>query len=103
MERHYRKSIIIYSNSNKVLKLKLLVPILNIIIYFQISSPLCKNGLVESSSTITSPNYPAPYPKSSDCKRVITSAPGTKIQLVFAFFQTQLDGDFVYVTPHLLS
>lgn len=63
----------------------------------KIFTPHCKQQLTESTGTVNSPNYPAPYPKSSDCYWTITTAPGSAIRLLFAFFQTQEKRDFVYV------
>ena len=69
----------------------------------QIVTPHCnKEQLTESSGAINSPNYSAVYPKSSDYHWTIKTAPGTFIRLLFAFFQTQENRDFVYVTFYFI-
>ncbi len=55
-----------------------------------------------NTGIIRSPNYPAPYHKSSDCRWTITTAPGTTIRLLFAFFETLEKRDFVYVYRSIL-
>nr|CAH0102785.1 unnamed protein product [Daphnia galeata] len=49
-----------------------------------------------SSGTIESANYPSTYPNSHDYRWHIVTEPGTKVQLLFAFFKTQEGFDFVY-------
>jgi hypothetical protein len=50
-----------------------------------------------TTGKIESPNYPAAYPNSYDYRWNIITSPGTKIQLLFAFFKTQEMFDFVQV------
>jgi cubilin len=51
-----------------------------------------------SSGTIASANYPSTYPNSHDYRWHIVTEPGTKVQMVFAFFKTQEGFDFVFVS-----
>jgi cubilin len=51
-----------------------------------------------SSGTIASANYPSTYPNSHDYRWHIVTEPGTKVQLLFAFFKTQEGFDFVFVS-----
>ncbi|EFX72252.1 hypothetical protein DAPPUDRAFT_59268, partial [Daphnia pulex] len=49
------------------------------------------------SGTIKSPNYPMPYPHLTDCRWTIRVKPGSKVRLLFAFFETQQGVDFISV------
>ncbi|XP_046654233.1 uncharacterized protein LOC124345136 isoform X1 [Daphnia pulicaria] len=56
-----------------------------------------KEEVMGTTGKIESPNYPAAYPNSYDYRWNIITSPGTKIQLLFAFFKTQEMFDFVLV------
>jgi cubilin len=56
-----------------------------------------KEVVMGTTGKIESPNYPAAYPNSYDYRWNIITSPGTKIQLLFAFFKTQEMFDFVLV------
>jgi hypothetical protein len=54
------------------------------------------NGIIQS------PNYPVQvYPDLSDCRWSITVKPGAKVRLLFAYFKTQAEMDFLYVRHFL--
>ncbi|XP_046648599.1 tolloid-like protein 2 isoform X1 [Daphnia pulicaria] len=63
----------------------------------KISTPQCKNYLEGTSGTIKSPNYPKVYPNLTDCRWTISVTPGSKVRLLFAFFETQEGADFISV------
>jgi hypothetical protein len=64
----------------------------------QASTPKCKKFYEGTSGTIKSPNYPLHYPHLTDCRWTITVKPGSKVRLLFAFFETQEGADFVSVS-----
>ncbi|XP_057365041.1 uncharacterized protein LOC130685734 [Daphnia carinata] len=63
----------------------------------RISTPQCNHTFDGSSGIIKSPNYPVVYSHLSDCRWTIELKPGLKIRLLFAFFETQDQADFLYV------
>jgi hypothetical protein len=68
----------------------------------QISTPECKHDLNGANGIIQSPNYPVQvYPDLSDCRWSITVKPGAKVRLLFAYFKTQAEMDFLYVRHFL--
>lgn len=64
---------------------------------FTISTPKCKKHFEGTSGTIKSPNYPSHYSHLTDCRWSISLTPGSKVRLLFAFFETQDGADFVSV------
>ncbi|EFX72247.1 hypothetical protein DAPPUDRAFT_227615 [Daphnia pulex] len=63
----------------------------------KISSSKCKYYYEGTSGTIKSPNYPMLYPHLTDCRWTINVKPGSKVRLLFAFFETQEGSDFLSV------
>ncbi|KAK4011020.1 hypothetical protein OUZ56_020140 [Daphnia magna] len=63
----------------------------------RISTPQCNHTFDGSNGIIKSPNYPLVYSHLSDCRWNIDVKPGLKIRLLFAFFETQDQADFLYV------
>ncbi|XP_046456998.1 uncharacterized protein LOC124204036 isoform X2 [Daphnia pulex] len=63
----------------------------------KISSSKCKYYYEGTSGTIKSPNYPMLYPHLTDCRWTISVKPGSKVRLLFAFFETQEGSDFLSV------
>jgi len=61
------------------------------------SSVGCHTHLMEPTGTIKSPDFPLPYPASSDCSWTFQVEAGFKIHLLFATFETQTDHDTFYV------
>ncbi|ELU13132.1 hypothetical protein CAPTEDRAFT_202570 [Capitella teleta] len=52
---------------------------------------------LEEEGTITSPNYPSPYPIGHEAKYVLTGVPGSTIQLNFEYFSTGSGKDFLTI------
>ena len=69
----------------------------NLNTYRQIFTPFCRVNLSGSTGTVKSPKYPAEYPNSSDCLWRIETGIDTKIRLLFAFFDTRENLDYVSV------
>ena len=69
----------------------------------QASTPKCKKFYEGTSGTIKSPNYPLHYPHLTDCRWTFTVKPGSKVRLLFAFFETQEGADFVSVSGKFVS
>ncbi|KAI9558831.1 hypothetical protein GHT06_015620 [Daphnia sinensis] len=63
----------------------------------RISTPQCNHTFDGSSGIIKSPNYPLVYSHLSDCRWNIDVKPGLNIRLLFGFFETQDQADFLYV------
>ncbi|XP_045027864.1 cubilin-like [Daphnia magna] len=63
----------------------------------RISTPQCNHTFDGSNGIIKSPNYPLVYSHLSDCRWNIDVKSGLKIRLLFAFFETQDQADFLYV------
>ncbi|XP_046458939.1 enteropeptidase-like [Daphnia pulex] len=64
----------------------------------KISTPECKYDLNGANGIIKSPNYPVQvYPDLTDCRWNITVKAGSKVRLLFAYFETQAGMDFLYV------
>ncbi|KAK4011028.1 hypothetical protein OUZ56_020148 [Daphnia magna] len=63
----------------------------------RISTPQCNHTFDGSNGIIKSPNYPLVYSHLSDCRWNIDVKPGLKIRLLFGFFETQDQADFLYV------
>ncbi|XP_046637860.1 uncharacterized protein LOC124316144 isoform X2 [Daphnia pulicaria] len=64
----------------------------------KISTPECKHDLNGANGIIKSPNYPVQvYPDLTDCRWNITVKAGSKVRLLFAYFETQAEMDFLYV------
>ena len=52
---------------------------------------VCYSHLQAASGTITSPGYPAKYPKNLNCLTRITVTPGKRVYLAFSKFPVQSD------------
>lgn len=66
-------------------------------------TPHCNNLFEENTGTIKSPNYPILYPNSIDCRWSIKVEPGSKVRLLFAFFETQTNADFLFVSIQITT
>ena len=63
----------------------------------KVFTPECWTQLNETNGTISSPDYPRKYPDKVDCRWQITAEPGSRIRLLFAFFDLENNFDFLQV------
>ena len=64
----------------------------------------CQISMKDSTGKIKSPNYPGPYPASTDCRWTIkVDDEFKKIRLFFAIFDTQNDRDTLFVRSNSIE
>ena len=56
----------------------------------------CGDTLTEETGIITSPNYPNPYPSSSDCTVYVSVPAASALRVVFNSFELESNYDYLY-------